>query len=336
MDRKHFDIFRILPYQRNFNLINGSRSIGKTYTVQTWVLQKCLERGKQFIYIVRTKTEKKQGAFQQAYEKVEMQEFPEHEFIWDTETLTIDGEQKGWCIALSEVQEIKKRSFPLVDYFIFDEYMIEEKANTRYVSGWNEPNLLLSLYQTVDRDDDRVKVFMLGNNTSFYNPYHLNGAFNIKPVKLGEIWTSENVLYYYAKESNFVKKQKEQSRFSKMINGTRYGDYATKGKYIEDSDEFIGKHSGNSKYQFTIKVNDNKFGVYYEPDTGLVYISEKVDETNPFVYALTLEDHSENVSLTKVKSGQVKMLSGWLKHGLVRYESMKVKKISERTLYTLA
>lgn len=57
----YWDINKILPYQRNFNLINGERSIGKTYTTQKWVVGKCLEKHQQFVYLVRTQSEKKEG-----------------------------------------------------------------------------------------------------------------------------------------------------------------------------------------------------------------------------------------------------------------------------------
>lgn len=335
LKKLYWNINDILPYQRNFNMINGERSIGKTYTTQKWVVDRCIKRDSQFVYIVRTQMEKKEGVFQKAFEKVELNEFRDHEFSWDTETLSIDGELKGFCIALSETQKFKKRSFPLVDYIIFDEYMIEEKSSARYISGWNEPDLLLSLYQTIDRDEDRVKVFMLGNNTSFYNPYHIHKAFNVKPIKRGGIWVGDNVLYQYAEATEYVKDVKEQSKFSKMIKGTKYGDYASDGKYIEDKETFLGVHDGNARYQFTIIVNGMKFGVYYGMEKGLMYISEKYDEKHPFVYALTLEDHSENVSLTKIKRGGLVYFSKMIKMGLIRYESMLIRKICEKAIYSL-
>ena len=43
-DGIHWNIYDILPYQRNFNLINGERSMGKTYTCQMFTLDKCIER----------------------------------------------------------------------------------------------------------------------------------------------------------------------------------------------------------------------------------------------------------------------------------------------------
>lgn len=332
---KYWNIFEVLTKQRNFMLINGERGIGKTYTAQKWILDKCIKRNKEFIYITRTINEKTDNVFQKAHEKVERNEFPDNEFKWSIDTLRIDDETRGWCIALSESQKIKKRSFPSVDYILFDEYMLEDASRSSYVSGWSEPDLLLSIYQTVDRDEDRVKCFMLGNNTSFYNPYHLHPAFNIRPVKPGGIWMSKNVLYQYAVATSDVKDKKAKSKFGEMITGTKYGDYANDGKYIEDEESFIGQHDGKSIYQFTIIINGVSFGVYNAPHKGYVYISEKTDPSNPFIYALTLEDHRENTLLTKAQTPYIKWLSRAIKAGAVRYESMLIKKMCEKVLYTL-
>lgn len=59
---KYLDLNKILPYQRNFNFINGERSIGKSYTIMKFVIKKCLKKGYEFVYIVRTKNQKKSGA----------------------------------------------------------------------------------------------------------------------------------------------------------------------------------------------------------------------------------------------------------------------------------
>lgn len=331
----YWDINKILPYQRNFNLINGERSIGKTYTTQKWVLGKCLEKHQQFVYIVRTQAEKKEGVLLTAFQKVIDNEFPGVKVTSSEESLSIDGEQVGWCIALSESQKIKKRSFPRVYYMIFDEYMLEEGSRSMYVSGWKEPDLLLSIYHTIDREEDRVKVFMLGNNTSFYNPYHLHPAFNVQPIKQGQIWTSENVLYQWAEGSPELKNKRAKTKFGKMIEGTKYGNYASDGHFVEDSNSFIAVHDGHAVYQFTIICGGIQYGIYSDQNKGLIYVSDKIDPSCPWIYALTLDDHSENVLLTKGKPGMLEWFSKCLKIGVVRYENMYIKKLTEKELYNL-
>lgn len=331
----YWDINKILPYQRNFNLINGERSIGKTYTTQKWVVGKCLEKQQQFVYLVRTQSEKKEGVLERAFEKVMTKEYPGVETAYTEETMSANGEIIGFCIAISESQKIKKRSFPNVYYIIFDEYMLEDSSRSNYVSGWKEPDLLLSIYHTIDREEDRVKVFMLGNNTSFFNPYHLHPAFNIQPIKQGQIWTSENVLYQWAEGSKDLKEKRATSKFGKMIQNTRYGEYASAGHFIEDNDDFIAVHDGKAQYEFTIICGGIQYGVFADQNKGLVYISDKTDPSCPFVYALTVDDHTENVMLTKGKPGALEWFSKCIKIGVVRFENMYIKKLTEGEIYKL-
>lgn len=332
---EYWDINEVLRYQRNFMLINSERSIGKTYTTEKWVLEKCIKTHKQFAYIVRTKDEKKKGAFQKGFVKVETIEFQGKEFTWDTETLCIDGEHIGWCFALTEAQNIKKNSYPNIDYIIFDEYMIEAKSNARYIKGFGEPVILLSIYHTIDRDEDRVKVFMLGNNTSFYNPYHIHPAFNVQPVKKGEIWKSKNVLYQNAVATEWVKAKKKKSKFGEMVSGSEYGNFANLGTYIEDEESFIAKHEGTAKHIFIVKINGLQFGIYSDMTKGLIYVSESYDPMCPLIYALTLDDQSENVLITKVKTGHLVWFTKAIKQGLLRYESMLIKKMCEPAIQKL-
>jgi len=62
----YWNINEILPYQRNFNLIDSERTIGKTYTTEKFLIKKCMENSLQFVYIVRTKTER----IRESYKKV--------------------------------------------------------------------------------------------------------------------------------------------------------------------------------------------------------------------------------------------------------------------------
>ena len=53
----YWNINEILSYQRNFNFINGPRSIGKTYTTLKHIIDNSIKRNKEFAYIVRTQDE---------------------------------------------------------------------------------------------------------------------------------------------------------------------------------------------------------------------------------------------------------------------------------------
>lgn len=342
---KYWDINVILRYQRRFNFINGKRSIGKTYTTQKFLLDRALKKRKQFIYIVRTQDEKKRGIMKEAFDKVTDNEFPEINFEYEAGTYykVIEGEDKiktkiplGYCIALSEAVKIKKLSFPDVYYMMMDEYMLEGTHAKMYVNGWNEPDLLLSLYHTVDRETDRVIVFMLGNNTAFYNPYHMHDAFRIPNIEPGEIWTSENVLFQWAVSSEELEEEKSKCKFLRMIANTKYGQYAKDGNYVGDNSNFIEQRTQKSKHLFIISYTGRDYGVWFDSSNNLVFIDTAVDPSCNLRYAFTLDDHSENTVLTKSKSySNLIWLSLHFKRGNVRFVNMDVKIRVENALKML-
>lgn len=332
MKTKYLDITTTLPYQRNFIFINGSRSIGKTYSTLKWVIKQCKDHDCEFVYIVRTQDEKKAHALEMAVEKVCINEFPAVPFIFDIDKMqmVIDEEDKyyatiGHCIALREAQKLKKRSYPKVKYMIFDEYMLEKKDESAYVGGWSEPDKLLSLYHTIDREEDRVIVFLLGNNTSFYNPYHLHPAFNIPMIPEGNIWMSENVLFWRAVPSTELVKSRKTNKFLNMVEGSTYGDYAVKGEYIYDNVNLVEPLPSTTRYVITMIYKGAEMGVYVHYQTERIFISEKVDPSCKRKVALSPEDVADGVTLGDNKNSFVKFVKERYKSGLLRYDSQESK-----------
>lgn len=325
----YLNVKKLLPYQRNFIFVNGERSIGKTYSTLKFIISSCIKNSTEFVYIVRTQSEKKEGIFKQALQKVLTNEFKTLKTDINNDDFYIENNeikiQLGYCLALSEAPKIKLRSFPKVKYIIFDEYTLEEKQQRSYINGFKEPDLLLSIYHTIDREEDRVICFMLGNNTSFYNPYHLHPAFNIPPTKRNRIWCSKNVLFYWATSDNELKEKKSNCKFLEMINNTDYGKYAKDGEYIEDNYNFIDKNiSGN--YYCTILYNNESFGIVANNKKGLCYVTNKIDPYKKIVFALTKDDHTENTMLTKGKKNTLlKWIIEQYKLGNIRFVNMEIK-----------
>ena len=142
---KYWNIKNYLPYQRCFNLINSERSIGKTYTAQGFFLERALQKGEEFIYIVRTQDEKKGGIFEKAFAKVIMNEFKEIEFEFTSDECVrvIEDEESGakekiplgYCIALSEATKKKKINFPNVKWLMLTNTLLTKKRRTLTLTG---------------------------------------------------------------------------------------------------------------------------------------------------------------------------------------------------------
>lgn len=326
---KYWNIYEILPYQRMFNFINAPRSIGKSYTTQKFMIDKAINKGIEFIYIVRTIKQLENGVFKDAFKKVINNEFGQYqiEFTNDTAYIINDDVKTiiGYCLALSDYTNNKLKSYPLVKYTMFDEYMLEADSTSRYVNGWREPELLINTIHTIDREENRVICFLLGNNTSFYNPYHMFKAFDIKPINPGEIYTNKICLYQWAIPSTELMEDKEKNIFLQSLMDTAYGKYAVSGEYIDDKVVFIEKRPPLSRHVFRFSYLDITYGVWKDNTTGKIYISNKYDPSS-LHYALTTSDHTENTLLTKDKKAtMLKWLASNYKIGNVKFESMEIK-----------
>lgn len=332
INKKYWNPYEILPYQRHFNFINGERSIGKSYSLEMFLIDRFLNRNEQFIYLVRTKDDKKSGAMDKGFSKVLMQQFPELMIECTIEEMIITREDEtgeeykstmGYCIALSESVKIKKNSYPHVYWMMFDEYMLEKKQGAQYVNGWDEPDLLLSIYHTVDREEDRVTLFALGNNTSFYNPYHLHKAFNIPFIERGGLWYSENVLFQWAVATGELVEEKNKCKFLKMISDTKYGTYAKDGNYIDDNASFLMELDNSFKNTAILYYKKKAYGVWANGD--FILISDKYDPSNKRKLALTTEDHFEETVIAKRGNIFIDWIIKFYKLGQLRYSSMEIK-----------
>lgn len=339
---KYWNIKKYLPYQRNFNFIDSERSIGKTYTTLGYFFERALTKGEQFVYIVRTQDDRKEGALSEACSKVILKEYPEYKFKFSSKTVGLmEGKNEvltlGYCIALSEANSKKRLNLPNVRWLIFDEYIVDEKDSRAYVQGWREPELFLKLYHTIDREEDRVTCFLLANNISFYNPYHLHPAFNIPKTPKNQIWKNENVLYHWTEATEQLKAEKKSSKFLRMIEGTEYGDYAINGNFVNDDDTLVEKRTGSSQLEFIFYANQNIFGVWYDRKLGKVYIDNKYNANCPFKYTFDLSCKDVNAILIKGKTiPYIKWLGTQFRQKQVRFSNQEVYAKTFEFLYKIA
>lgn len=330
----YFEINPLLTYNANFILVNGVRSIGKSYGTLKYMIKKCIEIKQEFVYLCRTQIEKKNGVLEKALDKVITNEFGKYEITFDKENGYINGEVFCYCFALTEMKALKRRSFQNVKYIFFDEYTLEN--NIGYINGWHEPDLLLNIYHTIDRDTDKVICFMMGNNTNFYNPYHIHNAFNIPRVAKGEIYHNGNVVFYNADISQELAEKKNSSKFSQMIANSDYGSYANAGEYSDQNEtDFISKLHNKNMYICTIRIDGQNFGMYHDHITNYIIISDKWQEHCAKRYAINIKDMTADTVLLIKQDYVAKFIAKNMKFSSLKFVSMETKIKTYPTLYKL-
>lgn len=347
----YYDINETLTHNCLFNFVCGNRSGGKTYGFKKWAIADYIKRGNQFAYVRRYESEIS-GKIEAFFDDVCI-EFPDYEFDVNGRKFRMrprcDPNDKaavkaskweviGHCFILSKAMTYKSVPFPKVNKILFDEFLIEKGAY-RYLP--NEVDKFNDLYVTVARpgsDHPEVIVFFMSNAITFTNIYFL--YFGIKPPANGKRFfkvKGKDILLQMVNKDGMIRRQKN-TRFGKIIDGTKYAAYAFDNEFYLDDATFIERRSEAAKCVFGIVYKGFIIGVWIDYNEGLMYASDKYDPCRGIMYAVTQEDHTPDTTLVKtVNQGfYMKQFIQCYKDGDVRFENMRVKNLCYEIIRSLS
>lgn len=261
----YYSFDKILSRNAVFNMVMGARGVGKSYGAKKYVLKRAVERGEQFIYLRRYKTElKTRGSFVADV----AHEFPEQEFEIRNGALCWrnKGEGKdawrtaGYFLALSTSAQHKSTPYPKVTTIVFDEFIIETGA-IRYLK--DEVKTLLDFYSTVDRYQDRTRVLMLSNAISIMNPYFIKWHITPKPGKEFIVYGDGFVAAQFVDSKRFAS-QVSETRFGKFITefDDEYADYSISNEFRDDTKEFVHRKTGTARYLCSVETDMGSFSIW--------------------------------------------------------------------------
>lgn len=315
-----YDINQTLSYNTLFNFIIGNRGGGKTFACKDWAIRDFLKSGSQFVYMRRYKQEFKKNAH--FFDAIKFK-YPDVQFSVDKSgTYLINDEPAGFPMPLSTAKIEKSNEFPKVNKIIFDEFIID-KGVYRYLT--DEVTSFLEAYETISRMRE-VRVFFLSNAITISNPYF--AYFDITLPYGSNIARKDDLLIQLVQNDDFIE-AKKQTRFGKIIQGTRYAEYSIENKFLRDTKEFLAKKTGNARYLFTLAYMGVKYGIWVDYDAGLMYMSENVDGSCKFIFTTTTEDHKPNTLLLKQpkKDPLFAEVLKQFEYGNLRFESIKIKNV---------
>jgi hypothetical protein len=281
---EYYDYSRVLSYNCPYNMIVGARGLGKTYGAKKKAIRDFIRKGEHHIYMRRYETEifAKDNYFD---DLIARNEFPDWDFRVNgrvgqiASADTRDDKKRKWetlvyFIPLSRSQAYKSIPFPKVTLIIFDEFIIE-KSHMQYLP--NEAKTFDNFYNTVDRYDDRVRVFFLANSVSIMNPYFLK--YRIVPKDGDEMMILANgfVALHLPVAEAFAAGVR-LSRFGQFIteNDEEYADYAIGNGFSDNTGTLLSAKTPDAKYQYTLETKQATFSVWYDVNLNLYFVQRKL------------------------------------------------------------
>lgn len=318
-----YDGAGLLSQRCVLNFVIGNRGGGKSFFGKKLVINRFKKKGAQFVWVRRYQTEI--DTLTDFFADIKAF-FPEDELTVEGNTCYINGEPAGWLIALTTSQKLKSVAFPNVQTIVFDEFIID-KGKVGYIK--NEVQTFLELFETIARMRDNVTAIFFGNAISIVNPYFV--YFGITP-DLNKRYTKQNgvCIEFYFNEAFVAKKAK--TRFGRLIEGTRYGEYNMMNKFLRDSDSFIVEErpaGANLKIQQFI-LDGERFALWQDTRRGEWYI-DGAYEPNFGTYRtyvlnpVDMEENDKSHILLKKNCALVKKLREIAERGDLYFNNQNTK-----------
>lgn len=328
----YYNFSKLLSYNAVYHMCVGGRGLGKSYGAKKIAVKNAIKKGEQFIYLRRFT--KELGVAKDAFfaDLLAEGEFPTHDFRINgykaemAPAETRDEKKRHWTVigyfkALSTAQNEKSTPYPLVTTIIFDEFIIEKGATVHYLS--DESNVLDNFYNTVDRNQDKTRVFLLANAVSIMNPYFLR--HKIRPDQAGE-WSTYHhspvtgipfMVVHFPDAADF-KNAVMKSRFGQYIEGTEYADYAVGNQFKDNADGLIAQKTETAKYVFTLETKGMSMSLWRDRD--IWFGQQKLPLVNKVV-TLVPEQMEEGKILAQYNDKMFQILRASFKRGKVFFDN---------------
>ena len=269
----YYNCHDLLTYNRLYNMIVGVRGHGKTYCYT----KKCLDIGleqKKISFVVLVRYKEDINAIKDDWWSIVEHLYPDYIFYSQrsiiyarnsTETFPI-----GEFIALKQYMRAKRKPRPNVRIIFFDEFLNEEND---YLP--NEINAFTNICDSIIRNRDNVRCYLVSNHISVINPY-----FNYFGIyQLGKRFTrgQHDSLLEFTDSAEFIEYRKT-TKFGQSIEGTEYGEYAMMGKFLLDDMTNVSKlPDGVCHHQFNMILEGIPMEVCMMDN--ILYIRKNNDKT---------------------------------------------------------
>ena len=327
----YYNFMKLMSFNAILMFLIGGRGLGKSYGAKKLCIKAAITKGEEFIYLRRYREEL--TAAKESFFADILGEFPDYDFrthgkyaqyshIKFRDDKRREWHTIGYFIALSTAQNQKSQSFPKVYKIIFDEFIIE-KGLIQYLP--NEVVAFINFYSTVDRDNDRVRVFFLANSVSIENPYFIH--YKIAPQE-GEEWIRKfkGYLIVHFPNSQDFKDAKNRTRFGQFIleSDPEYQEYATGNQFADNNKNLLKYKNQEARYQYSLETATGKFSIWMDWENREWFIQERLPQQE-LVFTICPEKMRDGVKLLFKNDRQMQILRSAFKSGRVLFDQPRTR-----------
>lgn len=332
-EKDYYDGGRAVSYNCPITIACGTRSYGKTYWYKRRAIRRFIKQGTTSVYMRRYDEQlksllRKKNSF--ISDLLARDEFPGWELRQNGRV--IEGKRECdkvfkpviYFTALSAYENEKSGHDAMTDSLIFDEF-IKENKRVPYLDS--EVAALMNFWETIDRREDRVRLYLLGNAADLVNPYFLEWRITITPeTPRYTKWQNGGVLLDYVTPDGAFMDRAQASNIGLVTAGTGYDAYARLNQFADLNDDFIVKTKPSSAtHTCTIAYMGDRFGVWLDAKQGEYYITLGAPSDNRPVYALTREDMRPNLVMLRRSEPMLKTLGRMYRYGYIWFDRVKTR-----------
>lgn len=326
----YYDGAKLVSYNAPISMTCGARSTGKTYYYKRRAIRRWLKQGSTTTYMRRYDEQIKALLRKRSFvsDLLANGEFPDVEIRQNGRLIEVrkpgakNFKPAIYFTPLSAYENEKSGFDAKTDTLIYDEF-IKESRKVPYLD--NEASALMNFWETLDRREDRVRIFMLGNAADLINPFFLEWRITIRPgMPRFTKWQNGNIILEYAETSEAFDVRSRESNIGRVTAGTAYDSYARLNQFADLNNDFIVKDKpSRATHICTFRYMGDSLGVWLDPKEGEYHVTLGAPSDNRPVYAITREDMRPNLVMLKRSEPMIKTLGRMYRYGYIYFDRVK-------------
>lgn len=321
------------------NIIIGARSLGKTYGFTKYAIRDYINNNNQWVYLRRYDTEltdSRTGDSQSFFSQIVLNsEFPDYDFrvlgnqmqMTKTDQTNDKGKQVwdtfGYMLALSKAQSYKGMNLANVKTIFYDEFILEKRVPP-YLP--NEPDRLLNLWETIDRRNDRTRLYLAANAADIVNPYFTGWGLQLPSKGKTKTYKYRNssITIQYADDAKF-REYAKQTNIGAFTAGSSYEQYALENTFINAGEHLLMDKPSSALFRFALVMKGKEFGVWIDVKEGNWFVNTKTPSEPYESFTLIRDDLRPNIIMLERTNPIMRRMKRAIMEGFLFFDTIQTR-----------